>query len=47
MRRLTVLCPLSTVLVVCDLSRFEVHTNFTGTAKRVYDFDLAGPLRKT
>jgi type II restriction/modification system DNA methylase subunit YeeA len=30
------------LLVVCDLNRFEVHTNFTGTAKRVYAFDLAG-----
>ena len=30
------------LLVVCDLNRFEVHTNFTGTAKRVYDFDLTG-----
>src|SRR2546423_260464 len=29
------------LLVVCDLNRFEVHTNFTGTAKRVYAFDLA------
>jgi len=30
------------LLVVCDLNRFEIHTNFTGTAKKVYDFDLAG-----
>jgi type II restriction/modification system DNA methylase subunit YeeA len=30
------------LLVVCDLDRFEVHTNFTGTVKRVYRFDLAG-----
>jgi hypothetical protein len=30
------------LLVVCDLDRFEVHTNFTGTAKRVHAFDLAG-----
>src|SRR3712207_1549383 len=29
------------LLVVCDFDRFEVHTNFTGTAKRVYAFDLA------
>jgi hypothetical protein len=29
------------LLVVCDLNRFEVHTNFTGTAKRVYAFELA------
>jgi len=28
-------------LVVCDLDRFEVHTNFTGTVKHVYVFDLA------
>jgi type II restriction/modification system DNA methylase subunit YeeA len=28
------------LLVVCDLNRFEVHTNFTGCAKRVYAFDL-------
>lgn len=27
---------------MCDLDRLEVHTNFTGTAKRVYAFDLAG-----
>jgi type II restriction/modification system DNA methylase subunit YeeA len=30
------------LLVVCDLDRFEVHTNFTGTAKKVHAFDLAG-----
>jgi hypothetical protein len=30
------------LLVVCDLDRFEIHTNFTGTAKRVHSFDLAG-----
>jgi hypothetical protein len=29
------------LLVVCDLDRFEVHTNFTGTAKKVYPFSLA------
>lgn len=29
------------LLVVCDLDRFEVHTNFTGTAKRVHTFSLA------
>jgi len=29
------------ILVVCDLDRFEVHTNFTGTVKHVYAFDLA------
>jgi type II restriction/modification system DNA methylase subunit YeeA len=40
------------LLVVCDLNRFEVHTNFTNTVKRVYSFDLndllqdpAEPLR--
>lgn len=26
------------LLVVCDIGRYEVHTNFTGTAKRVYAF---------
>ena len=34
------------LLVVCDFNRFEVHTNFTSTAKRVYSFalpDLADP----
>lgn len=29
------------LLIVCDLNRIEVHTNFTGTAKKVYAFDLA------
>jgi type II restriction/modification system DNA methylase subunit YeeA len=29
------------LLVVCDLDRFEIHTNFTGTAKKVYRFTLA------
>jgi hypothetical protein len=28
------------LLVVCDLNRFEVHTNFTGTAKQIHRFDL-------
>jgi type II restriction/modification system DNA methylase subunit YeeA len=28
------------LLVVCDLDRFEVHTNFTSTSKRVYAFSL-------
>ena len=28
------------LLIVCDLERFEVHTNFTATSKRVYAFDL-------
>jgi len=34
------------LLIVCDLDRFEVHTNFTATAKQVYAFalaDLANP----
>jgi hypothetical protein len=30
------------LLTVCDLNRFEVHTNFTDTAKKVYEFDLDG-----
>src|SRR5579859_609566 len=30
------------LLVVCDLDRFEVHTNFTGTVKAVHTFDLDG-----
>ncbi|MCH7726670.1 MAG: class I SAM-dependent DNA methyltransferase [Planctomycetes bacterium] len=30
------------LLVVCDLDRFEIHTNFTRTAKRVHAFDLDG-----
>ena len=29
------------LLVVCDMDRFQVHTNFTDTVKRVYDFKLA------
>ncbi len=29
------------LLVVCDLDRFEVHTNFTGTVSQVHTFDLA------
>ena len=33
------------LLVVCDLDRFEVHTNFTGTAKTVHAFDLERPGR--
>ncbi len=28
------------LLVVCDLNRFEVHTNYTNTVKTVYAFDL-------
>lgn len=30
------------LLVVCDLNRFEIHTNFTGTIKDVHAFDLDG-----
>ncbi|HWG47097.1 MAG TPA: DNA methyltransferase [Gemmataceae bacterium] len=30
------------LLVVCDLDRFEIHTNFTGTVKKVHAFDLDG-----
>jgi hypothetical protein len=33
------------LLVVCDLARFEVHTNFTGTVKRVYRFSIDGLLK--
>jgi hypothetical protein len=33
------------LLVVCDMDRFEIHTNFTGTVKRVYAFDLDGARR--
>ena len=29
------------LLIVCDLERFEIHTNFTGTAKQVHSFSLA------
>lgn len=29
------------LLVVCDLDRFEIHTNFTGTVKEIHRFDLA------
>lgn len=29
------------LLVVCDLDRFQVHTNFTNTVKTVYKFTLA------
>jgi type II restriction/modification system DNA methylase subunit YeeA len=28
------------LLVVCDMQRFEIHTNFTGTTKRVDAFEL-------
>lgn len=30
------------LMIVCDLNRFEVHTNFTGTVKEVHAFDLDG-----
>lgn len=33
------------LLVVCDLERFEVHTNFTGTAKQIYRFSLDDLLK--
>ncbi len=33
------------LLVVCDLDRCEVHTNFTNTVKAVYAFDLAALAR--
>ncbi len=26
------------LLVVCDIDRYEIHTNFTGTAKRIHQF---------
>ena len=32
------------LLVVCDLDRFEVHTNYTNTLKQVFAFDLADLL---
>jgi type II restriction/modification system DNA methylase subunit YeeA len=34
------------LLVVCDLNEFQVHTNFTNTAKRVYPFSLLDFLEK-
>ena len=33
------------LLVVCDINRFEVHTNFTGTAKKVHAFALSDFLK--
>ena len=33
------------LLVVCDLDRFEVHTNFTNTVTKVYAFTLANLAR--
>jgi type II restriction/modification system DNA methylase subunit YeeA len=35
------------LLVVCDLERFEVHTNFTGTRPHVYRFTLDDLLSNT
>src|SRR4051812_45987828 len=29
------------LLIVCDLDRFEIHTNFTNTTKQVHRFTLA------
>jgi hypothetical protein len=29
------------LLIVCDLDKFEVHTNYTNTLKQVFAFDLA------
>ena len=33
------------LLVVCDLELFEIHANFTGTAKQVYRFSLDDLLK--
>ena len=33
------------LLVVCDLDRFEVHTNFTNTQKQVFAFELPDLLK--
>src|SRR4051812_45972994 len=33
------------LLVVCDLNRFEIHTNFTGTKKVIYSFTLDDLLK--
>ena len=35
------------LLVVCDLTRFEIHTNFTDTAKKVYRFALDDLVKNT
>ncbi|MBZ0253202.1 MAG: class I SAM-dependent DNA methyltransferase, partial [Candidatus Methylomirabilis sp.] len=35
------------VLVVCDFERYEVHTNFTGTAKKVHAFTNAEMVSDT
>jgi len=34
------------LLVVCDLNRFEIHTNFTDTTTKVYAFDLDGLAKR-
>ena len=34
------------LLVVCDLTHFEIHTNFTNTVKRVYAFSLEELIAK-
>jgi type II restriction/modification system DNA methylase subunit YeeA len=33
------------LLVVCNLDKFEIHTNFTNTPSTVYEFDLEEMLR--
>ncbi len=33
------------LLVVCDLDRFEIHTNYTNTKKQTYSFTLSDLLR--
>lgn len=35
------------LLVVCDLNRFEVHTNYTNTQKQVFAFELADLVANT
>jgi type II restriction/modification system DNA methylase subunit YeeA len=35
------------LLVVCDLNRFEVHTNYTNTQKQVFAFELADLIANT
>ncbi len=30
------------LLIVCDMNRFEIHTNFNNTIKQVHAFDLDG-----
>jgi type II restriction/modification system DNA methylase subunit YeeA len=34
------------LLVVCDMARFQIHTNFTGTTKKVHEFVLADIARE-